>query len=86
MLWVTGSLYSKNKLVSADSNLMTTSLQLIAAGIGSALIATFTTEWKGFSFTQISLTAWGGLLYLIIFGSLAAYLAFTWLIPNININ
>lgn len=80
VLWVTGSLYAKNKLVSGDSNMMTTSLQLIAAGIGSAVITAFTTEWKYFSVKSISTSAWGGLIYLIVLGSLVAYLAFTWLI------
>ncbi len=80
VLWVVGSLYAKNRLVSADSNMMTTSLQLIAAGVGSAVVAAFTSEFKEFSMVTIPAFAWSGLLYLIIFGSVIAYLAFTWLL------
>ena len=80
VLWVVGSLYAKNKLVSADSNLMTASLQLMAAGVGSALIAACNTEWAKVSVANISITAWGGLIYLVLMGSIVAYLAFTWLI------
>lgn len=80
ILWVVGSLYAKNKLISSDSNSMTASLQLLSGGIGSALIAGCKGEFKHFSFTGISLVAWGGLLYLIIFGSVVAYVAFRWLL------
>ncbi len=80
VLWVVGSLYAKKKLVSSDSNMMTTSLQLIAAGFGCAVVAAFTSEFKEFSMSTIPVSAWGGLLYLIIFGSVIAYLAFTWLL------
>jgi len=78
--WVLGSLYAKRKLVSSDSNMMTTSLQLIAAGVGCTVVAAFTSEFKEFSISTIPVSAWGGLLYLIIFGSVIAYLAFTWLL------
>jgi drug/metabolite transporter (DMT)-like permease len=59
---------------------MTTGLQLLAAGLFSALIAGVNGEWSGFSIQQVSVAAWGGLLYLITMGSLVAYMAFTWLI------
>lgn len=56
---------------------MITSIQLIAAGIFSALLALFAGEWSRFSFNGISLEAWGGLIYLITMGSMVAFLAFT---------
>ncbi len=80
ILWVTGSLYSKAKLVNGHSNFMTASIQLMAAGAGSGLIAPCINEWKHFSFSGIPAAAWGSLIYLITMGSLVAFVAFTWLI------
>ena len=59
---------------------MTASIQLRAAGAGSALIAPGIGEWKYFSFTNIPGAAWLSLVYLITMGSLVAFVAFTWLI------
>ncbi len=80
ILWVAGSLYSKNKLVNGHSNFMTASIQLMAAGAGSALLAATIGEWNYFSFTGIPVAAWLSLVYLITMGSLVAFVAFTWLI------
>ncbi|PSR53104.1 EamA family transporter [Adhaeribacter arboris] len=78
--WVVGSLLSKRGTGNSDSTIMTTAEQLMAAGMVSLLISLFTKEWPGFSFAEVSLQAWGGLLFLIVMGSLVAYLSFVWLI------
>ncbi|GAA0546404.1 EamA family transporter [Chitinophaga japonensis] len=80
ILWVVGSLYARNKLDHSHSNTLTTGLQLLAAGLFSALTAAATGEWGRFSFAQVPAAAWGGFLYLVVMGSLVAYMAFTWLI------
>lgn len=80
VLWVGGSLYAKSRAPERPSNTMITAIQLVAAGIFSALLSTATNEWTNFSVTAVSAKAWGGLLYLIVMGSLVAYLAFTWLL------
>jgi len=80
ILWVVGSLYARNKLDHSHSNTLTTGLQLLAAGLFSALTAACTGEWTQFSFARVPAAAWGGLLYLVVMGSLVAYMAFTWLI------
>ncbi len=81
ILWVTGSLYGNSRLKKTGyNNTMTTSIQLMAAGGSSALLSACTGEWSRFSLQHIMPEAWGGLFYLIVMGSLVAYLAFTWLI------
>lgn len=80
VLWVVGSLYARNNLDHRHSSSLTTGLQLLAAGLFSALVSACTGEWGRFSVRTVPLSAWGGLLYLIVMGSLIAYLAFTWLI------
>jgi drug/metabolite transporter (DMT)-like permease len=80
LLWVMGSLISKRRKDETVSNTATTSVQLIAAGLFSLLLSLTTNEITSFSFNNVSVKAWTGLLYLIIMGSVTAYLAFTWLL------
>lgn len=77
--WVLGSLYSK-KNPSSHSTLMNIAQQLIIAGITSFIIAYFRNEWNNFSITSVPLPAWLGVLFLIFFGSIIAYLSYIWLL------
>jgi drug/metabolite transporter (DMT)-like permease len=80
ILWVAGTLYADKKLEPGSSTITHTGIQLAAAGLVCGLIALGRGEWDRFSLTTVSTAAWCGLGYLILFGSLIAYLAFTWLI------
>lgn len=77
--WVLGSLYSKNNAAD-QSTLMNIAQQLIVAGIAAFLIASFRGEWQEFSLAQIPLHSWLGLLFLVFFGSVVAYLSYIWLL------
>lgn len=79
VLWVLGSLITKDSKGNSTST-MNASIQLLAAGIASGVVAFAKSEQVGFSFASVSLEAWGGLIFLIVFGSLLAYLSFVWLI------
>ncbi|MGO1245259.1 MAG: EamA family transporter [Sphingobacterium sp.] len=79
-LWVIGTLYGKKNLSAGSFTVFSTTIQLFAAGIFAFLIASLAGEWNGFSMAKIPFNAWAGLLYLIVFGSLIAYLAFNWLV------
>lgn len=79
VLWVLGSLIIKDSKGNSTST-MNASIQLLAAGVASAIVAFAKSEQVGFSFATVSWQAWGGLLFLIVFGSLLAYLSFVWLI------
>ncbi|MET3977792.1 drug/metabolite transporter (DMT)-like permease [Mucilaginibacter sp. UYP25] len=79
VLWVLGSLMIKDNKGCSTST-MNASVQLLAAGIASAIIAFAKSEQRGFAFADVSWQAWGGLVFLIVFGSLLAYLSFIWLI------
>ena len=82
MLWVVGSLITK-KSKGSSSVIMNSSIQLIAASIFSALVALVTGEYTGFGFSNIPVNAWMGLIFLITFGSLVAYLAYIWLLSHV---
>lgn len=77
--WVLGSLYSK-KNPASQSTFMNIAQQLIIAGLASFLIAFFRKEWTGFSVSAVPLSAWSGVLFLIFFGSIVAYLSYIWLL------
>jgi drug/metabolite transporter (DMT)-like permease len=79
MLWVFGSLITKDSK-GKNSTVMNASIQLLAAGISSAIIAFCKREQVGFLFGEVTLQAWAGLIFLIVMGSLVAYLSFIWLI------
>ena len=79
LLWVMGSLFSKNR-ASTHSIFMNVGQQLIVGGVASMIIATFLGEWSIINVSTIPPQAWYGLLYLIFFGSIIAYLSFIWLL------
>lgn len=77
--WVLGSLYSK-KNPASQSTFMNIAQQLITAGVASFIIAAFRSEWHGFSFSNVPASAWAGVLFLVFFGSIVAYLSYIWLL------
>jgi drug/metabolite transporter (DMT)-like permease len=77
--WTTGSLYSKYK-PAKNSVLMNGSLQLIIAGAFSFCVSVLSGEVYHYSFTRTTSATWLALLYLIIMGSLIAYLSYLWLL------
>ena len=79
--WVFGSLYSKNN-PGKQSTFMNISQQLIVAGIASFIIGILRSEFTGFSLPAVPLASWLGLLFLIFFGSIAAYISYIWLLST----
>jgi drug/metabolite transporter (DMT)-like permease len=80
ILWVCGTLYADAHVPAGNSNITNTGIQLLAAGIFSGVIALARGEWSGFALGSVRMEAWAGWLYLVVMGSLVAYLAFTWLV------
>ncbi len=78
LIWVLGSLYSKKD--TGASLFMNVAQQLIVGGIAAIIIASIRGEWQDLHWANIPIQAWMGLIYLIIFGSVIAYLAFIWLL------
>ncbi|HEX8675864.1 MAG TPA: EamA family transporter [Segetibacter sp.] len=77
--WAVGSLYSKYKQVHASVT-MKAAVQMLAAGIVALLTGLITNEQEGFIISHISLQSIFALLYLIVMGSLVAYMAYIWLL------
>jgi drug/metabolite transporter (DMT)-like permease len=79
LIWVLGSLITKDNK-GQSSTVMNASIQLLAAGLASGIVVLGKGEYRGFHFTNVTAEAWGGLIFLIVMGSLVAYLSFIWLI------
>ena len=80
VFWVSGTLFASRRIKPGSYSLWHTTIQLGAAGLFSAFIALINGEWNSFDWQAVGPQAWGGLAFLILFGSLIAYLAFAWLV------
>jgi drug/metabolite transporter (DMT)-like permease len=77
--WSGGSLYSKQN-PSTMTNSVAASWQMIAAGITYIPVTFIHGEYKHLDISNIQINGWLALLYLIIFGSIAAFSAYVWLL------
>ena len=81
LLWATGSLYGRGARLPA-SPLLSTSMEMLTGGLSLLCVGTLTGEWGRLDLGAANPRAWLGLVCLIIFGSLIAYSAYTWLLKN----
>lgn len=79
IFWVLGSLFSKNNKTN-NSTFSNISQQLLVAAFVSFVIGAIRGEWQTFSFFDVGYLAWLGLGFLVIFGSIIAYLSYIWLL------
>ena len=77
--WAGGSLYSKYN-TTEGSHSVVTAWQMISAGAAFFLVSSLMGEWNSFHWQDIPSGSWFSLAYLISFGSLAGYSAYTWLL------
>ena len=77
--WSAGSLYSKHHPASVSAS-VNTAWQMIAAGIVYIPVSLLHGEYNHLDLHNIHTQSWMALLYLIIFGSIAAFSAYVWLL------
>ncbi|RZK45385.1 MAG: EamA family transporter, partial [Pedobacter sp.] len=80
MFWVTGTLYAGKVSKASNSTVVNTTVQIYAAGIFCVLLALVLGEWDVFRVEDVTPKAWGGLLFMVVMGSIMAYMAFNWLV------
>lgn len=78
--WAAGSLYSKYNSTDAVSVSVTTSWQMLAAGMAFIPGIFLNSEAETFNWQNVSADAWLSVGYLVIFGSIAAFSAYVWLL------
>ena len=81
ILWVSGSLYHRYQPApgSIYSNL---GWQLLGGAVFSFLVSAVLGETANFTFASVSVESWAAVLYLALFGSIAAFVAYTWLLTQ----
>ena len=79
--WAAGSLYGL-RAPSPRSAVLAAGMQMLAGGALLLLLGTLTGEWHGFRLGQVSRASWLGFGYLVVFGSLVAFTAYSWLMKN----
>jgi drug/metabolite transporter (DMT)-like permease len=77
--WSAGSLYSKKHGGNGPAR-VTTAWQMIFAGLVFIPMSLLHQEFNGFRLSQVPLQSWLAIAYLVIFGSIAAFSAYIWLL------
>ncbi len=79
--WSVGSIYGREHHAEMPSEpLQATSLEMLGGGVGLLVVATLTGEWSRLDLSAITTSSLLGLGYLILFGSLIGFAAYTWLL------
>ncbi|HEV7370114.1 EamA family transporter [Arenibaculum sp.] len=79
LAWALGTAVSR-RLPTASSSAMSAGAQLLAGGTLALLAGAVGGEWSAPPAGGVSMASLLGLAYLVVFGSLAAFGAFTWLL------
>jgi len=82
VLWAAGSLIARDADLPA-SPMLGSGLEMLCAGVVLLLIGTANGEWSRFSPAAVSARSLYSLGFLIFFGSLAGFGAYTWLLRNV---
>ncbi|GAA4302173.1 EamA family transporter [Nibribacter koreensis] len=76
--WALGSLYS-NKAALPSSQVLTTGMQMLCGGALLLTAGTVAGEWQTTVWSEVSSKSWLAFGYLLVFGSLIAFTAYSWL-------
>lgn len=80
--WACGTLYSKYRASAEEdvNGFAGSAWQMLWASLAFALCSVFTDSFSHYRVSEVSLTSWLSLAYLVSFGSLLAYSAYVWLL------
>jgi drug/metabolite transporter (DMT)-like permease len=81
LMWATGTFISP-RLDLPRSVWASSAYQMMAAGVAAAVAATLIGETRELDLSRFSTTSLLGFAYLVVFGSLVAYSAYTWLLTH----
>ena len=81
IFWAGGSLYSKYKS-SAGSIIVTSTWQMIAAGLAFIPGMLIRDELSSFEWKEVSTNGWMSIIYLVLMGSIAGFSAYVWLLKE----
>jgi drug/metabolite transporter (DMT)-like permease len=81
LCWAAGSIYGV-RARTPKAPILASGMQMLAGGSALLLVGTLTGEWSGFEIAAVSLNSCLALAYLLIFGSLITFTAYSWLLKN----
>ena len=79
--WATGSMYGL-RATTPKSSALTAGMQMLSGGAVLTLVGSLKGEWTTFNIADVSANSWFAVAYLIIFGSLIGFTAYSWLLKN----
>lgn len=79
VFWSFGSLYSRQADL-PKSPFQSTAMEMLAGGVGLIMLATITGEWAKVDLGAVSIKSIIAVGYLVVFGSIVALSAYTWLL------
>jgi drug/metabolite transporter (DMT)-like permease len=83
--WAIGSYFSRRMTLPRDA-IASTGAQMLTGGAGLLVAGTLTGEWGLAQPERFSTESVLSLVYLIVFGSVIAYTAYTWLLQNASVS
>ena len=81
--WAAGSVYSNRRPLPV-STLMAAGMQMLSGGFLLLLLALATGDVQRLSLANASWTSIGAFFYLLVFGSLVGFTAYSWLLNNVT--
>jgi len=81
--WAFGSMYSRHTAM-PSSPLMATGAQMLVGGVLMLLLGGLVGEWSRLDFALVSTKSLVAVVYLIIFGAIIAFSAYSWLLRNVS--
>jgi len=79
--WAAGSLYG-TRAPAVKSAILAAGMQMLAGGAVLLVIGTVTGEWSQVDVAAMSFNSLFALGYLVVFGAIVAYTAYSWLLKN----
>ena len=79
--WAAGSIYGLRAGAPA-SPVLASGLQMLCGGALLLALGTARGEWAGFQLVQVAPASWLGWGFLVVFGSLVAFTAYSWLLQH----
>jgi drug/metabolite transporter (DMT)-like permease len=79
--WATGSIYGL-RATTPKSSLLTAGMQMLAGSVSLFTVGLIRGEWSTFDPSAVSSNSVFALAYLIVFGSLLGFTAYSWLLKN----
>ena len=79
--WAAGSIYGLRASV-PKSSILTAGMQMLSGSVSLLLVGLFRGELSTFAPSAVSVNSWLGFGYLVVFGSLIGFTAYSWLLKN----